>query len=196
MPIVLIDNFDSFSYNLYQLIREISTHELLVYRNNAIEIEALLSKRPSHVILSPGPGHPAIPSDFGVCRDIITHAEKLNCPLLGVCLGHQGIAHYFGGQVIQAPSIVHGKSSFIEIQETSPLLEGISNPFQAMRYHSLIVSDDKFPEEFKILARETKEQLIMAIQHKTLPIYGVQFHPESIGTPEGKQLLRNFIEKC
>ncbi len=195
-PIVILDNYDSFTYNLFQMVQAQTEHPVLVYRNDALSFEALVDLMPARIILSPGPGHPGIPEDFGVCADVITRWEALNCPVLGVCLGHQGLVHYLGGEVIQAPTIVHGKTSPIQITQDSPLFEGLSQPFQAMRYHSLVAKDDRMPDVLNVIARETTGNLIMAIQHKTRPLYGVQFHPESIGTPEGAQLLRNFIERC
>jgi anthranilate synthase/aminodeoxychorismate synthase-like glutamine amidotransferase len=201
MPILLVDNYDSFTYNLFQMVQaEVNAiggdDAVVVHRNDALTLDDVLAMKPSRVILSPGPGHPAIGSDFGVCRDIILHADKLGAPILGVCLGHQGMACHLGGQVIQAPAIVHGKTSLIRYQGNSPLLEGLSNPFQAMRYHSLVVSDERLPDVLEVLAHDDKDGLIMAMQHRSLPMYGVQFHPESIGTPEGARLLRNFVERC
>jgi anthranilate synthase/aminodeoxychorismate synthase-like glutamine amidotransferase len=199
-PILLIDNYDSFTYNLFQMVQSQTDHPVVVYRNDAIDLDGVKALQPNRIILSPGPGHPSNDSDFGVCKDIILHQEELGCPILGVCLGHQGIVHHLGGRVIQAPVICHGKTSSVGIRRgengISPLLDGLSNPFQAMRYHSLVADDATFPDCLQVTAREMANGLIMALQHKTLPIYGVQFHPESIGTPEGAQCLRNFVEKC
>ncbi|MDX2085471.1 MAG: aminodeoxychorismate/anthranilate synthase component II [Candidatus Melainabacteria bacterium] len=199
MTVLLIDNYDSFTYNLYQMLQaELmglkSDETVAVYRNDALDFQAVKALSPSRIVLSPGPGHPAEDRDFGVCRAIIQRQPELGCPILGVCLGHQGIAHCFGGQVKQAPEIVHGKTSMVEILQASALLEGVENPFQAMRYHSLIVDEQTLPEELAVTACESKEGLIMAMQHLRLPIYGVQFHPESIGTPQGARILRNFLE--
>jgi anthranilate synthase component 2 len=196
MPLVIIDNYDSFTYNLFQMLQAQTSEPVEVHRNDAISFESLVALKPSRIILSPGPGHPANPGDFGVCADIILRWEELECPVLGVCLGHQGIVHYLGGQVVQAPTIVHGKSSLIHALKPSPLFEGLPEPFQAMRYHSLVATDERLPEVLDVIARETSGQLIMGIQHKSRPLYGVQFHPESIGTPDGATMLRNFIEKC
>lgn len=196
MTVVLIDNYDSFTYNLFQMVQVLLDEPIEVFRNDAVDLEALAARRPSRIILSPGPGHPGIESDFGVCRDIILDGERLNCPVLGVCLGHQGMVHHLGGQVTGAPEIVHGKASYVRLLEESPLFYGLTNPFLAMRYHSLIAAEENFPESLKITAREERHNLIMAVQHKSRPLYGIQFHPESIGTPEGHQLLRNFIERC
>lgn len=199
-PVVIIDNYDSFTYNLYQMVQALTETPVEVYRNDAINLQELRDRLPSRIILSPGPGHPGNPLDFGVCKDVILQQEVLECPVLGVCLGHQGIVHYLGGRVVQAPVICHGKTSSIGFrssrQDTVPLFDGLPNPFQAMRYHSLVAEEEGFPEELEITAREMYHGLIMGLRHKTRPVYGVQFHPESIGTPEGAQLLRNFIEKC
>lgn len=195
MPIIIIDNYDSFTYNLFQMVQALTTEEVKVFRNDAITFEELLALKPSRIILSPGPGHPGNPKDFQICRDIIL-SKELTCPILGVCLGHQGIVHHLGGTIAEAPEIVHGKTSSITQTNASPLLSGLSNPFQAMRYHSLVAKEENFPAELVITAKEYKNGLIMALQHKTRPLYGVQFHPESIGTPEGSQLLQNFLEKC
>lgn len=195
-PLVLIDNFDSFTYNLFQMIQHLTQHPVVVYRNNAIDFKAVVALKPIGVVLSPGPGHPQNERDFGVCRDVIVHHDKLNVPVLGVCLGHQGIAHHLGGQVIQAPVIMHGKTSPVSVTKPSVLFEGLSEPFEAMRYHSLVVDAQSLPAELEVTAIEKNKQLVMGLQHKTKPIFGVQFHPESIGTPEGKQLLRNFVTQC
>ena len=165
-------------------------------RTDQIGFDELVQHKPARVVLSPGPGHPANDSDFGVCKDVVLKRKQLGCPVLGVCLGHQGIVHYLGGKVVRAPQIIHGKMSRIKTESDSPLLAGMPENFQAMRYHSLIASDEGFPPELRVLARETGKGLIMACQHKTDPLYGVQFHPESIGTPEGSQILENFISRC
>lgn len=195
-PIIIIDNYDSFTYNLYQMLQAQTSHPVKVFRNDAIDWEALKALKPNRVVLSPGPGHPGVDTDFGICKQIVTHAKELQCPILGVCLGHQGIAHHSGGSVIAAPEILHGKTSMVSIDDPSKLLEGLPNPFEVMRYHSLLVEEKSLPQDFTVTAREVNAKLPMAIQHKTLPIYGVQFHPESIGTPEGALLLKNFLEKC
>jgi anthranilate synthase component II len=196
MTVVLIDNYDSFTYNLFQIVQSLVEAPVAVYRNDAIDLDGLLSLSPSHVILSPGPGHPGNPDDFGVCREAILSQERLGCPVLGVCLGHQGMVHYLGGKVVQAPQIVHGKTSMIRLIKDSPLFSGLPMPFKAMRYHSLVAAEENFPAELEVTAREEKDDLIMAVQHREKPLYGIQFHPESIGTPEGRQMLRNFVEQC
>jgi anthranilate synthase component 2 len=195
-PIVIIDNYDSFTYNLYQVAQAQTTQPVAVFRNDAITFEELLAQKPSGVILSPGPGHPGVERDFGICRDVVLRQEELGCPVLGVCLGHQGIAHHLGGSVIQAPEIMHGKTSMMRVEAKSPIFDGISPEFEAMRYHSLLVAEENLPPLLKITAREVNLGLPMALEHTEKPIYGIQFHPESIGTPEGGQILRNFLNVC
>lgn len=175
---------------------EMAAERIRVFRNDEIDFEAIRAMKPSRVVLSPGPGHPANDSDFGVCKDIILRRKELGCPVLGVCLGHQGIAHHLGGSVVRAPHIVHGKSSRIKVLKRIPLFDGLPDVFEAMRYHSLIAREDNLPPELEVVAKDTDNGLIMAMRHKTEPLYGVQFHPESIGTPEGLTILRNFVEKC
>lgn len=196
MSIVLIDNYDSFTFNLYQMLQTRTDETVIVYRNDKIGLTDLLSQKPARLVLSPGPGHPANDEDFGVCKEVILHQERLNCPVLGVCLGHQGIVHHLGGKVVGAPHIVHGKSSRIHINSSSPLLDGLPDDFEAMRYHSLVAAEEGFPQELVVTARDSVHGLIMAIEHRSKPIYGVQFHPESIGTPEGGKILQNFVSKC
>ncbi len=196
MSILLIDNYDSFTYNLYQMVQALTDETVEVVRNDAIGFSGILSKKPSRIILSPGPGHPANDNDFGVCKDVILERASLNLPTLGVCLGHQGMVQHMGGVVGQAKKIVHGKTSEIEITKESKLFKGLGPKFAAMRYHSLVASDERFPTELEITARTSDDGEIMALQHKQYPLYGVQFHPESIGTPEGQTILRNFVEIC
>ena len=199
-PIILIDNYDSFTYNLFQMIQgianELDGQQVQVYRNDAITLDELMALNPAKIVLSPGPGHPEVATDIGVCRDIILQHERLSVPTLGVCLGYQSLVMLLGGTIQVADKIVHGKTSAIDILKPSKLFDGLPNPFTAMRYHSLVAAEQPFPDELEIIAREPKSQYIMAVQHKTRPLYGVQFHPESIGTPEGATLLRNFLEKC
>lgn len=200
MTVLLIDNYDSFTFNLYQLLQGETPTKVVVVRNDADTVEGLLATyNPTHIVLSPGPGHPDEPKDFGVCAELIRQLPRHKIPMLGVCLGHQGMASLFGGKVVSAPAIVHGKTSLIEALPLedgaiSPLFAGLSVPFEAMRYHSLVVEERSFPHEvLQITAKDKTHGLIMGLQHRTLPLYGVQFHPESIGTPEGHQLLHNFL---
>ncbi|MCS6267811.1 MAG: aminodeoxychorismate/anthranilate synthase component II [Vampirovibrio sp.] len=200
MTVLLIDNYDSFTFNLYQLMQAETQATVVVVRNDADTLAGLLATyNPTHIVLSPGPGHPDEPKDFGVCAALIRQLPSHKIPMLGVCLGHQGMASIFGGKVISAPAIVHGKTSLIEALllengQISPLFSGLSVPFEAMRYHSLVVEESNFPHDvLEITAKDKTHGLIMGLQHRTLPLYGVQFHPESIGTPEGHQLLHNFL---
>lgn len=195
--ILLIDNYDSFTYNLYQNLQAISSEPVVVRRNDQITFAEAKAMAPFHIVLSPGPGHPTNASDFGIGAEIIDRQQELGCAVLGVCLGHQGIAHRFGARVEKAPTIVHGKTSSIEKTKDSPLFAGMPAAFPAMRYHSLVVKEDeKFPDCLEVLARDAREKLVMALGHKTRRLFGVQFHPESINTPDGVTILRNFIEQC
>ena len=184
--ILMIDNYDSFTYNLVQYLAELG-EKLVVYRNDKISIEEIKKLNPAHIVISPGPGRP---SEAGISEEVIKEFGQ-NIPLLGVCLGHQGIGEVFGGKVIRADKLMHGKTSQI-YHNNSLIFKGLSNPFEATRYHSLIVEKKSLPGVFQITAW-TKDNEIMGIAHKNFPIWGVQFHPESILTKEGKQLLKNFI---
>jgi anthranilate synthase/aminodeoxychorismate synthase-like glutamine amidotransferase len=183
--IVIIDNYDSFTYNLVQYFGELGC-EVEVFRNDAITVSEIRDLTPSHIVISPGPGEP---SSAGVSKDIILELGP-HVPTLGVCLGHQCIGQAFGGKVERAHKLMHGKTSPVFHQDDA-LFTDVSNPFEATRYHSLIVVEP-LPSELEILAC-TKEGEVMALRHKSFPIYGVQFHPESILTIEGKRILRNFI---
>jgi anthranilate synthase component II len=183
--IVVIDNYDSFTYNLVQYLGE-SGVDVQVFRNDAITVAELEALEPTHVVISPGPGSP---EDAGISNSVIRENGSRR-PLLGVCLGHQCIGQVFGGKVVQAQRLMHGKLSPV-LHNGTGLFQGIPSPFQATRYHSLILADP-IPEELEILARTTKGEL-MALRHKTYPIFGVQFHPEAILTQYGKKLLNNFL---
>ena len=186
--IIIIDNYDSFTYNLVQFIGELGA-EVLVKRNDEIKADEVGNIDPSHIILSPGPKRP---EDSGVCIDILkTYAGKY--PILGVCLGHQAIGYVFGGNIINAPEIIHGKLSEI-FHDGKTLFEGLKNPFHATRYHSLVVDTEGLPEELEVSAK-TSDGIIMGLRHKKYRIEGVQFHPESFLTEGGKKLLKNFINK-
>ena len=186
--ILLIDNYDSFAYNLYQMVGEIAK-EIKVIRNDAISVKQIEQLNPQAIILSPGPGRP---EDAGVCQEVITRLGH-KIPILGVCLGHQAICQVFGATITHAPQLMHGKSSYIQINQESPLFNEIAAPMQVSRYHSLIAQKETIPECLKVTA-STNEQEIIAVQHQTYPIFGVQFHPESILTPNGRKLLANFIQ--
>ncbi|MBU8908454.1 aminodeoxychorismate/anthranilate synthase component II [Desertibacillus haloalkaliphilus] len=185
--ILMIDNYDSFTYNLVQYLGEMG-HELVVKRNDQITIAEIEELQPDYLMISPGP---CTPNEAGISMEAIKYfAGKL--PIFGVCLGHQSIAQVFGGDVIQAERLMHGKTSEMAHDEKS-IFNGIESPLVATRYHSLIVKRETLPDCFEI-SSETSTGEIMAIRHKTLPIEGVQFHPESIMTADGKKLLRNFLE--
>jgi anthranilate synthase/aminodeoxychorismate synthase-like glutamine amidotransferase len=184
--LVLIDNYDSFTYNLAQYFGELGV-EVQVYRNDALSVEELAALHPAQIVISPGPGDP---SDAGISREAICELGA-GIPVLGVCLGHQCIGEVFGGKVVRAPSLMHGKTSPIYYEEDA-LFEGLPQPFEAARYHSLVVEAKSIPDSLKVIAR-TVEGEVMALRHRQHPIVGVQFHPESILTPQGKQILRNFL---
>ena len=189
MRVLIIDNYDSFTFNLYQYLGELDERPL-VFRNDKITVAEIALLRPDRIILSPGPGNPQDPAYFGVCREVILELGP-KVPLLGVCLGHQGICAAFGGRVVQAPQVMHGKTSPI-FHDSSDLFAGLPQPFEAMRYHSLVAEPSSLPHCLAVTAR-TSDEIIMAVKHKVHPIFGVQFHPESIGTPQGRRLVENFI---
>lgn len=183
--IAVIDNYDSFTYNLVQYLGELGA-EVGVYRNDALSAAELEALHPSHIVISPGPGDP---SDAGISREVIRTLGQRR-PILGVCLGHQCIGEVFGGRVVRAPRLVHGKTSPI-YHYGDGLFVGLPSPFDATRYHSLIVAEP-IPDALEITAFTTEGE-VMGVRHKSLPIFGVQFHPESILTAGGKQILRNFL---
>jgi len=185
--ILLIDNYDSFTYNLVHYLGELGA-EVEVHRNDALTAAEALAKRPTGIVLSPGP---CDPDKAGICLDLIKAADG-RVPILGVCLGHQSIGQAYGGKVVRAPVCMHGKTSMIHHQSKG-VFKGLPNPFEATRYHSLIVDRASLPDCFEVTA-ETDDGLIMGLQHKTLPLHGVQFHPESIATQNGHALLKNFLE--
>ena len=183
--IAVIDNYDSFTYNLVRYLGELGA-EVQVFRNDAVTVDELERLSPSHIVISPGPGRP---EDAGISNDVIRrfHAEV---PILGVCLGHQCIAHVFGGRVERAPRLMHGKTSMIH-HTGRGILANLPSPFIATRYHSLIVTEP-LPAALELTAF-TEEEEVMGLQHRRYPTFGVQFHPESILTRQGKQLLKNFL---
>lgn len=185
--ILIIDNYDSFTYNLYQYIGEIY-EDVKVIRNDEFKIDELRELNLEGIIISPGPGRP---ENAGLSIEVIKSFEN-KVPILGICLGHQAIGYAYGGNVIGAPEIMHGKTSMIS-HNGKDIFQGIESPLRIMRYHSLIVDKNRLPEEL-IVTAETEDGLIMALQHREYKIYGLQFHPESIFTDEGKTLVRNFVE--
>lgn len=184
--LVMIDNYDSFTYNLVQYFMELG-EEVQVYRNDKISLDEIAALEPAQLVISPGP---CTPSQAGISIDAIKRFGG-KIPIFGICLGHQAITEAFGGEVVRAQRLMHGKTSPIE-HDTSGLYQGLTNPFIATRYHSLIARRESFPDSLKITAW-TQEGEIMGLEHKDLPIWGVQFHPESILTVEGKNLLGNFL---
>lgn len=187
--VLLIDNYDSFSYNLVQLIGELTKGEVTVVRNDEYTIDEIRELNPSHIILSPGPGKP---SDAGICEEVVKELKD-EYPILGVCLGHQSICEVFGAEVTYAKKLMHGKQSEMTVLEDVPIFEGIEKTFKGARYHSLSAKIDTIPEELKVIAVDEKDQEVMAVKHRDYDIYGLQFHPESVLTPEGKKIVKNFL---
>ena len=186
--ILVIDNYDSFTYNLVQYLGELGA-DVQVVRNDAASIESIESLHPDRIVISPGPGRP---EQAGVTMDAIRHFGS-TVPILGVCLGHQAIGAVFGGSVVRAIVAMHGKTSTIE-HDGQGVFSGIAGPFVASRYHSLVVAEHGLPAELEITARTREDANIMGLRHRRWPVHGVQFHPESILTGEGKHILRNFLE--
>lgn len=185
--IVLIDNYDSFTYNLYQYLIEFED-DVRIYRNDKIDVKELEALKPDKIVISPGPGRP---EEAGNTLDIIDHfKDKL--PILGICLGHQSMGQVYGAEIVRAGEIVHGKTALVKTK-ANPLFKGLPESFKVMRYHSLIIDRETLSDEFDIIA-ETEDGLIMGIAHKRHPIYGLQFHPESILTEHGKEMIANFVE--
>ena len=185
--IFIVDNYDSFTYNLVQAVGRVDPH-VWVARNDRFEPEEVATRAPNAILVSPGPGRP---ENAGRTLEMIAVAEERGIPLLGVCLGHQAIAVHHGGTVERAPEPRHGKSSRVAHGGTG-IFAGLSNPFEAARYHSLIVREEGLPPELEVTAR-SEDGLVMGLAHRSLPVYGVQFHPESVLTPEGEKLLTNFL---
>lgn len=184
--ILLIDNYDSFTYNLFHYLGELGV-EVQVSRNDKITLKEIEKLRPDKIVISPGP---CTPKEAGISCDVIRHfGEKT--PILGVCLGHQCVGAAFGGKIIRAPRIMHGKMSDI-IHDSKTIYQSLENPFSGMRYHSLVIDRDQLPRELYVSAR-TSDDIIMGVRHRSCPVEGVQFHPESILTKEGKNLLKNFL---
>ena len=187
--ILLIDNYDSFSYNLFQLVGEVSA-DISVYRNDKITIEEIEKMNPEAIMLSPGPGKP---EDAGICIDVVREFyDKI--PILGVCLGHQAICTAFGGKVSYAKRLMHGKSSEISTGDDE-IFRGLNKRISVGRYHSLSLAEDTLPEDLKIISKACDDGEIMAVRHNDFDVYGLQFHPESILTPDGITMIRNFTQK-
>mgnify|MGYP005759093847 FL=1 len=185
--ILLIDNYDSFVYNLYQFIAE-TGQEVRIVRNDEMTSEEVMEMRPDAVVISPGPGKPG---DAGICVELIQRAEG-RIPILGVCLGHQAIAEAYGAEVVHAGKLMHGKTSVLRDVQDSVLFRDIPGPIQVARYHSLAVREETLPEEIWVTAR-AEDGEVMAMEHRRYDVYGVQFHPESVMTPQGYKMIENFI---
>jgi anthranilate synthase/aminodeoxychorismate synthase-like glutamine amidotransferase len=186
--VFVLDNYDSFTYNLVQYLGELGA-DVVVKRNDEVTVADIAALKPERIVLSPGPGRP---EDAGVMMDLIKELGQTT-PIFGVCLGHQAIGAAFGGSVVRAAAPMHGKTSTIE-HNSRGVFTGIAAPFDASRYHSLVVAQDDLPEQLEVTARTSGDGVIMGLRHRTLPIHGVQFHPESILTSEGRRILRNFLE--
>ena len=186
MRLLVIDNYDSFTYNLVHFLGELGA-DLVVHRNDKITLDEIAALAPEGIVLSPGP---CTPNEAGICLSVIERF-KSSMPILGVCLGHQAIGQAMGGKVIRAPELMHGKTSRVN-HEGKGLFRGLNSGFEATRYHSLIVEKDSLPDSLEVTAT-SDEGLIMGLQHKTLPLHGVQFHPESIASENGHALLQNFL---
>ena len=186
MRVTLIDNYDSFTYNLYHYLGELGA-KIEVHRNDAVSVDGVMAAEPDAIVLSPGP---CTPNEAGICLDLVRAASDAT-PILGVCLGHQAIGQAFGGDVVRAPEPLHGKLSLVHHQGRS-VFRGLNHAFKATRYHSLAVRRDTLPESLEVTA-ETEDGLIMGLAHRERPVHGVQFHPESIASENGHQILANFL---
>lgn len=190
--LLVLDNYDSFTFNLVQYFGALGA-EPQVVRNDHLTVDEAIARKPKAIIISPGP---CTPREAGISVPLVRAAGDAGIPLLGVCLGHQSIGEAFGGEVVRADRLMHGKFSTV-VHQSDPLFSGVPDRFQAMRYHSLVVRRATLPEELVVTAWTTDrdpEEEIMAVRHRTLPIWGVQFHPESVGTPVGRDLVRNFLK--
>jgi anthranilate synthase/aminodeoxychorismate synthase-like glutamine amidotransferase len=187
--VVVIDNYDSFTYNLVQYLGELGA-QVRVVRNDEVSAEEVAAARPDHVVISPGPGRP---EQAGITMDVIRRLGP-TIPTLGVCLGHQALGAVFGGSVVRASVPMHGKISRIE-HDGRGVFSGIEGPFEATRYHSLVVADEGLPDVLEVSARTLEDGTIMGLRHRSWPVHGVQFHPESILTVEGRRILRNFLDE-
>ena len=191
MKVLIIDNYDSFVYNLVQYIGELGG-DPIVYRNDKITLKQAMKLDPKRIVISPGPGTPEDPHYFGVCSAVLREMSR-KIPTLGVCLGNQGIISVFGGKVVRAGRLMHGKTSIIE-HDGKGIFEGVKNPLTATRYHSLVGDQGSIPECIEVTAKATDDGEIMGVRHKEYPITGLQFHPESILCEDGKKIIKNFLE--
>jgi anthranilate synthase component II len=191
MKVLVIDNYDSFVYNLVQYIGELGA-EVIVYRNDQVTLKQVQQLKPDRIVISPGPGNPQDEKYFGVCKAVLQQVSP-KVPTLGVCLGHQGIFSTFGGKVVSAKRLMHGKTSCIK-HDGKGIFKGVENPFTATRYHSLAGDNDTIPPCLEVTAVAVDDGEVMGVRHKDYPIEGVQFHPESILCEDGKLLIKNFLE--
>jgi anthranilate synthase component 2 len=191
MKVLVMDNYDSFVYNLVQYIGELGG-EPLVYRNDEITLKEAMKLNPKRIVISPGPGTPEDPHYFGVCSVILQNMSR-KIPTLGVCLGNQGIISSFGGKIVRAKQLMHGKTSLIE-HDGKGVFRNIKNPFTATRYHSLVGDRNSLPSNIEVIAKAIDDEEIMGVRHKKYPITGLQFHPESILCEDGKKIIKNFLE--
>ncbi|MDG6954504.1 MAG: aminodeoxychorismate/anthranilate synthase component II [Nitrososphaerota archaeon] len=192
MKVLILDNYDSFVYNLAQYVGALGG-EPLVLRNDKVTVDEVEKISPERIIISPGPGSPSDERSFGVCASVLRGISR-DVPTLGVCLGHQGIGYAFGAKIGRASRVMHGKTSRI-VHDGKGVLQGVASPLQASRYHSLVVQKEGLPAELRVTALALDDAEIMGLRHSQYPIEGVQFHPESIMTPEGMKIVRNFLEK-
>jgi anthranilate synthase component 2 len=188
--VLVIDNYDSFTFNLVQYLGELGA-DVQVRRNDAVDVDGVRALAPDRIVISPGPGRP---EDAGVSTELIRQLGD-RVPMLGVCLGHQAMGQVFGGQVVSAPLPRHGKTSSV-VHDGRGVFQGIGHAFEAARYHSLVVAPEPWPEALEIAARAEDDNVVMALRHRQFPLHGVQFHPESVLTPDGRRLLRNFLERA
>lgn len=186
--VLLIDNYDSFSYNLVQLVGELDP-DIRVVRNDEYRVEDIEKMEPSHIILSPGPGYP---KDAGVCEEVVREL-KGHVPILGVCLGHQAICEVFGAKICHARQLMHGKKSNVWIEPGAALFQGLPERIDVARYHSLVADMDTIPGDLKVISADDRKE-VMAVRHREYPLYGLQFHPESILTPDGRVMIKNFLK--
>lgn len=186
--ILLIDNYDSFSYNLVQLFGTLNP-DIRVIRNDELTVEEVEALKPSHIILSPGPGYP---KNAGICEDVVRKLQG-KIPILGVCLGHQGICEVYGATICHAKQLMHGKQSIVTIDTEKAIFQGLEKRLPVARYHSLIADYDTMPEELEVIAVDDNKE-VMAVKHRKYDVYGLQFHPESILTPDGMKMIQNFLD--
>ena len=191
MKVLIMDNYDSFVHNLAQCVGEIAD-EVVVKRNDQLDVDDVRKLSSDKIIISPGPGTPADPRYFGICKEVLLKVS-VDTPTLGVCLGHQGIVHSFGGKIVGAKRLRHGKTSRI-MHDGKGIFQGLENPFAATRYHSLVADRRTLPDSLEVTAVSEDDSEIMAVRHRVFPIEGVQFHPESILTLQGRRLIENFLE--